>query len=92
MFCLYSLGIQLFAVRHRGGKDSHLSPGSIWIPAAGEQLSHRTEGLQHLLNHLQAQAAVGSCDQHVDWFRCHFPLPQFAHGSLRALIKHLLNV
>lgn len=44
---------------------THLSPGSIWVSAAGDQLVHRYAALHHLADHLQAQAPVGSCDQHI---------------------------
>lgn len=59
-------------MRLRGSEDSYLSPGPIWVPATGEQLSYWMGGLQHLLNHLQAQAPVGSCYKHADWFHRHF--------------------
>lgn len=51
---------------------TYLGPGSIRVSAAGDQLTHRNAALHHLADHLQAQAPVGSCDQHVHLLRCHF--------------------
>lgn len=76
------------SMRHRVNKDSHLSPGSIGVPATSKQLSYWMGGLKHLLNHLQAQASVCSCDQHTDWLRRHF-LCFNLHSSLPELLYAL---
>lgn len=55
----------LWAIWQQQKLGTHLSPRSIWVSAAGDQLFHRDASLHHLPHHLQAQAPVGSCDQHV---------------------------